>query len=344
MYSYDVGLLVLYYSFILVILCKGPTKPARHHSARSTPSPISTPSRNISSPELQFIPTASNFNTTTVDHTVTNSDCNTHHILDDIHVHVDTPIENQTDDFHKDTISKPAVDNYPSTVTENVEPSPPTTNSQPAIPPRPYLPPRPFPPRSSPAHKNQGNNPPPKPKRTRQYPKGTRNASKRSPNQANSEHVGTHKAHVDTSMSHDLTPRSHDPPNRRSDGKYNHAIMMSVEDPLSSFPLDAESDDKANETSSISITGHGVQFAMSADSQPSTRPSEGSPDYQTSHPATLDITAEGVMTGNDGDDGRADTDTEPAVITAPKTLFEIKEDQDQVRQHVYAFHMYIIYL
>ena len=98
-----------------------------------------------------------------------------------------------------------------------------------------------------------------------------------------------------------------------------------------SFPVDTESIDTANETSSISITGQEVVFDVSADPRPGERLSEGSPDYQTSLPATLDITAGGEGTG---DDGRAQSGIDPAVITAPKTLFELNEQQDQVRHNV----------
>ncbi len=152
--------------------------------------------------------------------------------------------------------------------------NPSTASSPPAVPTRPYLPPRPFPPRP-----NSGNKRDPA-------------KSKRSP-----QHPGRKVVKAQTAMSLTSKKRSRDhaavPPPVRSpvpespDNPDSRAIMDSVE--VSQVETNTHVPEHAN-TPTLSITNHDVvQFGFPSDHSDGLSPT--SPNYDSSLPATVDVSA-----------------------------------------------------
>lgn len=208
-------------------------------------------------------------------------------------------------------------------------------NNQPSVPPRPCLPPRPFLPRVSPSHKNRSSDLPTKPQRTREYPNAARDPKKRTPSHTKGLNKRTVKKDAicddsaDTLISHDTVPKSHDASNKKSNQKYDHAIMMSVEEPFPSLLLDAPADSKEREESSITITDQGVEFGFPSNIE-FKAPPDIPPNYFTS-PATLTVTA---MDENADDEAGSVSSSNHS----PKTLFDINEGQEQVSCVSYVYY------
>ena len=151
--------------------------------------------------------------------------------------------------------------------------SPTAASSPPVIPARPYMPPRPFPPRPNSGSKRA----PAKPKRS---------------NHPSKKVAKSHTA-IDLSprMSHGKPPRSHDMKSPHSSAPQSHdsaggskAIMASVE----VSQVEPDTPEYPN-TPTLSITNHDVvQFGFP--SHPNNSISAAPPDYDSSLPATVDVT------------------------------------------------------
>ncbi len=148
-----------------------------------------------------------------------------------------------------------------------------TTSSPPAIPNRPYLPPRPFPPRPNSGTKRA----PTKPKRSPQHP-GRKMVKAQTAISLSSKK----RSHDRTTVSHNSTSSVCSPVPQSSDKR---AVMESVE--ISQAELVDHVSENLN-TPTLSITNHDVvQFDFPSDLNDKLSPA--SPDYDSSVPATVDV-------------------------------------------------------